>query len=87
MKKFTVEIKSYLWLTSDQMNFVERVAPKYVVWDRSGAEDMVISEFKTLREARVFIRSFYAVMDAAKVDLMPRDKWGYIHIIRADVQK
>ena len=87
MKKFTVEIKSYLWLSSDQMNFVERVAPKYVVWDRAGAEDMIITEFKTLREARVFIMSFYAVMDAAKVDLMPRDKHGYMHLIRADVQK
>lgn len=87
MKKFTVEIKSYLWLTSDQMNFVGRIAPKYVVWNKSGAEDMIITEFKTLREARVFIKSFYAVMDAAKVDLMPRDKRGYIHMIRADVQK
>lgn len=87
MKKFTVEIKSYLWLTADQMNLVERVAPKYVIWNKSGSEDMVITEFKTLREARVFIMSFYAVMDAAKVDLMPRDKRGYIHMIGADIQK
>lgn len=87
MKKFTVEIKSYLWLTSDQMSYVKRVAPKYVVWIRSGMEDMILLDFKTLREARVFVSSFYAVMDAANVDLMPRDKHGYIHLISAEVQK
>lgn len=87
MKKFSVKINSYLWLDSDKMNLVERIAPKYVKWNRDGLEDMVISDFKTLREARVFFSSFYAVMNAANVDLMPRDKHGYIHMIGCDIQK
>lgn len=40
MKKFSVKINSYLWLDSDKMNLVERIAPKYVKWNRDGSEDM-----------------------------------------------
>ena len=81
MKKFNVKIENYIWLTSDQIDFVMRLAPTYVTLDKYGVS-MMINDFKTLREARVFIRSFYAIMDAAKVNLMPRDKTG-IHLIRA----
>lgn len=87
MRKFSVEIKNYTWLNSDHKAFVLRIVPNYVVRVRSGMENMIFSDFKTLREARVFIMSFYAVMDAAKVDLKPRDKNGYIHLIKAGVLK
>jgi hypothetical protein len=87
MKKFSVKITSFDWLDSNQINYVLRIAPKYVKWENSGSEDMVITEFKTLREARVFIMSFYAVMNAANVNLTRRDKCGFVHLIGCDIQK